>query len=60
MLHHDILDAVHNGSSVILTNHSDSERGFLKTVFANKLTSLLKEEVVVSVSEKDEDPLKTV
>lgn len=60
MLHHDILDAVHRGTSVILTNHSDSERGFLRTVFAQKLTGLLEGNAVVSVSQKDEDPLKTV
>ncbi|RZC41700.1 GTP cyclohydrolase 1 type 2 NIF3L1, partial [Asbolus verrucosus] len=30
MLHHDILDATQNGIHVILCNHSDSERGFLK------------------------------
>lgn len=59
MLHHDVLDAVHKGTSVILTNHSDSERGFL-TVFAKILTNLLKNTVNVSVSLKDEDPLKTV
>ncbi|KAJ8679844.1 hypothetical protein QAD02_015631 [Eretmocerus hayati] len=60
MLHHDVLDAAHRGISVILTNHSDSERGFLRTVFAQKLTDLLNGVVTVSVSEKDEDPLKTV
>lgn len=59
MLHHDVLDAVHRGASVILTNHSDSERGFL-TVFAKELTNRLEDAVAVSVSEKDEDPLKTV
>jgi putative NIF3 family GTP cyclohydrolase 1 type 2 len=60
MLHHDILDAVHKGTSVILTNHSDSERGFLKDVFAKELTSMLKNAVAISVSKEDEDPLKTV
>ncbi|XP_058806569.1 NIF3-like protein 1 isoform X3 [Phymastichus coffea] len=59
MLHHDVLDAVHQGTSVILTNHSDSERGFL-TIFANELTRRLKNIVLVSVSERDEDPLKIV
>lgn len=60
MLHHDILDAVHKGTSVILTNHSDSERGFLKTIFFNELTGMLKNAVAVTVSQEDEDPLKTV
>ncbi|XP_015514933.1 NIF3-like protein 1 isoform X2 [Neodiprion virginianus] len=59
MLHHDILDAIHLGANVILTNHSDSERGFLK-LFAIKLRQLLGESVKVSLSLLDTDPLKTV
>ncbi|EFN78952.1 NIF3-like protein 1 [Harpegnathos saltator] len=59
MLHHDVLDAVHRGAHVILTNHSDSERGFLK-VFASILGSSLESSVKVCVSEADRDPLQTV
>lgn len=59
MLHHDVLDAVHCGIHVILTNHSDSERGFLK-VFASILDHNLKNAVKVCVSEADRDPLQTV
>lgn len=59
MLHHDVLDAVHKGINVILTNHSDSERGFLK-VFAFTLEDMLNKSVNVSVSKNDEDPLKTI
>lgn len=59
MLHHDVLDAVHRGAHVILTNHSDSERGFLK-VFASTLDSMLHHSVRVCVSEVDRDPLQTV
>ncbi|CAL7935440.1 unnamed protein product [Xylocopa violacea] len=59
MLHHDILDAVHKGTNVILTNHSDSERGFLK-VFAFTLNDMLKNSVTVCVSKTDADPLETV
>ncbi|XP_014482202.1 PREDICTED: NIF3-like protein 1 isoform X2 [Dinoponera quadriceps] len=58
MLHHDVLDAVHHGAHVILTNHSDSERGFLK-VFAPILRRSL-QCVDVCVSEADRDPLVTV
>lgn len=54
MLHHDVLDAVHKGISVILTNHSDSERGYLK-VFASTLHDLLNKSVKVNVSECDAD-----
>lgn len=59
MLHHDVLDAVHKGISVILTNHSDSERGYLKT-FASTLQEMLNKAVKVTVSETDADPLTTV
>ncbi|XP_012244349.1 NIF3-like protein 1 isoform X3 [Bombus impatiens] len=59
MLHHDVLDATHKGINVILTNHSDSERGFLKT-FAPILNKLLNKSVYVQVSKNDADPLKTV
>lgn len=63
MLHHDILDAVHRGIHVILTNHSDSERGFLKT-FATKLDHTIQHTklkfVKVCVSKTDKDPLQTV
>lgn len=59
MLHHDVLDAVHHDTSVILTNHSDSERGYLKE-FAGTLHDLLHKSVKVCVSESDADPLTTV
>lgn len=59
MLHHDVLDAAHQGIHVILTNHSDSERGFLK-IFATILQCNLQKSVKVWVSESDKDPLQTV
>lgn len=58
MSHHEVLDAVHRGTNVILTNHSNSERGFLakfKELIAAKLP-----DVEFLVSETDEDPLKSV
>lgn len=60
MSHHSLLDAVHNNTSVIFCNHSNSERGFLKH-FAQRLdehygASGLK----VHVSEKDKDPIQIV
>lgn len=58
MFHHDVLDANHNGSSVILTNHSDSERGFLAKM-AVLLNGLFKD-IKVEISCFDADPLKTV
>lgn len=59
MLHHDILDAAQRGISVILTNHSDSERGFLRG-FSSHLQRELDNQVQVLVSELDKDPLITV
>ncbi|XP_015603200.1 NIF3-like protein 1 isoform X3 [Cephus cinctus] len=59
MLHHDVLDAVHNGTNVILTNHSDSERGFLP-VFGKILQKSLGDTIKISISKEDTDPLKTV
>lgn len=56
MLHHDLLDANHSGTSVALINHSDSERGYLSHFapimanhFANKLTVL--------IAKTDKDPI---
>lgn len=59
MLHHDVLDAAQKGISVILTNHSDSERGFLRE-FSSNLQNRLDNQVQVSVSIVDKDPLITV
>lgn len=59
MLHHDVLDATQKGISVILTNHSDSERGFLK-VFSKKFEQDFNKQISFIVSENDRDPLITV
>lgn len=60
MSHHDVLDLTQNGSHVILCEHSNSERGFLK-VFQKKLqTEILANKVEVLVSAVDRDPLETV
>ena len=57
MSHHEVLHAIHTGTSVILCEHSNTERGFLK-VFASKLSCILENLLSVEVSEIDEDPLK--
>ncbi|XP_043086950.1 NIF3-like protein 1 isoform X2 [Puntigrus tetrazona] len=59
MSHHEVLDAVSSGSSVILSDHSNSERGFL-SVFRQRLTSELDETVSVVISERDRDPLQVI
>ena len=57
MSHHDILDAVSRGVHVILCEHSNTERGFLKE-FSGKLVELLEGKVDVMVSSNDADPLQ--
>jgi dinuclear metal center YbgI/SA1388 family protein len=55
MRHHDVLARLSSGQSVVLTEHSNSERGFL-----SKLQACLQEnfpELTLRVSTKDVDPL---
>lgn len=55
MSHHDLLDAVHDNVTVVLANHSNTERSYLK-VFAGKLLEELPQ-LTVHVSKVDRDPL---
>merc|ERR1712032_912298 len=57
MSHHEVLDFVHKGISVILTEHSNCERGYLRLV-KEKLVKALGEEVTILVSKMDRDPLQ--
>lgn len=60
MSHHDVLDATQKGISVILCEHSNSERGYLhhlKTVLAAYLHG---NGVDIIVSSKDRDPLDVI
>ncbi|XP_071110967.1 NIF3-like protein 1 [Haliotis cracherodii] len=59
MSHHDVLNAVSNGISVILCEHTNTERGYLKEL-KGKFSSLMSDQVQILVSETDSDPLKTV
>ncbi|XP_020804551.1 NIF3-like protein 1 [Drosophila serrata] len=59
MSHHELLEFNHNNTTVLLCNHSNSERGFLKQ-FAPKLGELLKGDCEIIVSAEDKDPLITV
>ncbi|XP_026170630.1 NIF3-like protein 1 [Mastacembelus armatus] len=59
MSHHEVLDAVAKGTNVILTDHSNSERGFL-SVFRERLSVRLPESVTLVVSKADRDPLEVV
>jgi hypothetical protein len=57
--HHDVLAKLRNGASVILSEHTHTERGFLPE-FARRLSALAGGELEVIVSERDADPLLTV
>lgn len=59
MSHHEVLDAVAKGTNVILSDHSNSERGFL-AVFRERLAASLPDSVTVFVSKADRDPLEVV
>lgn len=59
MRHHDVLDKVRSGSSVILAEHTHTERGFLPEL-AQRIKSLANGRVQVLVSARDADPLRTV
>lgn len=59
MSHHEVLDAVATGTSVILSDHSNSERGFL-VVIRERLAVRLPDSVTVALSKADRDPLEVV
>ncbi|XP_046389870.1 NIF3-like protein 1 isoform X1 [Ischnura elegans] len=58
MGHHDILEAVHRGSHVILCDHSNTERGFLHHLVEDKvLDNLFDGLIEVVMSTHDKEPL---
>ncbi|XP_069840784.1 NIF3-like protein 1 [Dendropsophus ebraccatus] len=59
MSHHEVLDAVAEGRSVVLCEHSNSERGYLLEL-AGQITQRLEGKVDVLVSQTDRDPLQVV
>jgi putative NIF3 family GTP cyclohydrolase 1 type 2 len=59
MRHHDILARVASGTSVILTDHTNCERGYLPNLAA-RLRSVFGEDVAVHVASSDKDPLSIV
>jgi putative NIF3 family GTP cyclohydrolase 1 type 2 len=58
MSHHELLDAAAKNINVVMLNHSNSERGYLK-YFSGILKGLVSNGIEVLVSETDEDPLTT-
>jgi len=62
MSHHEILHEVHRGVSLIVTDHSKTERGYIDR-FIKNFTSLLhkrNEYVELIKSRSDQDPLEYV
>ncbi|HET7545685.1 MAG TPA: Nif3-like dinuclear metal center hexameric protein [Polyangiaceae bacterium] len=57
MRHHDVLARVRAGSSVILSEHTHTERGYLPE-FARRLEESSEGQLRVLVSERDRDPLQ--
>jgi putative NIF3 family GTP cyclohydrolase 1 type 2 len=58
--HHAVLDAVHRGTTVILCEHSNTERGFL-TVVKQYFDQLWRSDrVTLLIAERDRDPLEIV
>jgi len=58
MAHHDVMGALHAGMSVVLGNHTSTERGYLP-----RLAARLREKLPgleVSIAKTDRDPLVTV
>jgi putative NIF3 family GTP cyclohydrolase 1 type 2 len=62
--HHDVLEALEQQSTVVLCEHSNTERGYLKDVLKPKLEELLSQDggeaVEIIVSTTDKDPLAVV
>lgn len=58
MRHHDVLAALARGTSVVLCEHSSSERGFL-AVLARRLSAEL-DDVTIEISSTDTEPLQFV
>jgi dinuclear metal center YbgI/SA1388 family protein len=56
--HHGVLATLTAGSSVILAEHSSSERGFLPA-YAQRLAELAEGALEVAVSERDREPIES-
>lgn len=59
MSHHEVLDAVQNGTSVVLCDHSNTERGFL-AILRQTLDVLFENRINIQISCVDRDPLEIV
>ncbi len=57
--HHDILARVADGTSVVVADHSNTERGYLPHLAA-RLCNLFENDVAVQIATHDRDPLNIV
>lgn len=60
---HEVLATIARGQAVLLANHTNTERGFLRAVLQGWLEKELAQEESgwkVAVSEKDHDPLRAI
>jgi len=55
--HHDVLSAIESNTNVILAEHSNSERGYIRSVMKSELQNMFGDSVQVLMSENDADPL---
>lgn len=60
MSHHQVLDATSRGCAVILCEHSNTERGYLQSVYRSQLEKAFNGQVEVAISTVDRDPLEIV
>lgn len=58
--HHEALAACEAGVNVILCEHSNTERGYIRSTMRNELQELFGSDVQVLVSEIDRDPIEVV
>jgi len=59
MRHHDVAARIAAGSSVVLCDHTNTERGYLP-ILANKLSEALQGATQVEICQLDRDPLRIV
>ncbi|CAF0984903.1 unnamed protein product [Rotaria sp. Silwood1] len=60
LTHHTVLDAVHRGTTVILCDHTNTERGFLNVIKKHFEQIWNSNEIKLLISERDRDPLEIV
>ena len=60
LTHHAVLDAIHRGTSVILCDHTNTERGFLRLMKKRFDEKFPPDQLTTLISERDRDPLEIV